>query len=457
MLETYTTVLTDVSRNLYRNMRDSPILYLWFGLMMFFSVVMLAGLTFFMIEAEIEISLDDVFFTVFFVFLLKVSYDFHRHFIKSDAVSYSLSTPVKHSKTVFEIFLVIFWSNLGLWVLLSSLYSVTLIYLGINMGYPVEYLKFTFGVMLACVIGATVSLHFFSSKRYRLSPAVAMGASLYYFRDISSLIVILVIALCYLVWSLPKVLDSYQFVKRKERKKETMQLRVHNKIKAIFFKETTVLWRDGLLFSFIFTACFFGIVTGYLAEFGSETIIPEGLRVITENISPVMYGFIGIYIVIIYTSVFPGLNLFLIEEETIWIIRNLPLKGRSFVHGKAMALVLTFVCSIPFVAFFSAFTKGVDFVFLVWFLVFSFIAGMIIAMPLGAKYVGKKSDILLLYSVAMLVFVVLGVVMALQTFLLDSFLRFIFYFLSIICEIGILMISLELSSHILSLKYKIIS
>jgi len=189
MLETYTTVLTDVSRNLYRNMRDSPILYLWFGLMMFFSVVMLAGLTFFMIEAEIEISLDDVFFTVFFVFLLKVSYDFHRHFIKSDAVSYSLSTPVKHSKTVFEIFLVIFWSNLGLWVLLSSLYSVTLIYLGINMGYPVEYLKFTFGVMLACVIGVTVSLHFFSSKRYRLSPAVAMGASLYYFRDFSSLLV----------------------------------------------------------------------------------------------------------------------------------------------------------------------------------------------------------------------------------------------------------------------------
>ena len=114
MLETYNTVLTNASRNLKKNIENTPLLYFLFTIMIIFSMGMMAMLTLFFINNNVEIELNDVFFIIFFMFLMKSSYDFYRYFNKSNPVTYSLSTPVTQFKTVFEIFLVIFWIQLGL-------------------------------------------------------------------------------------------------------------------------------------------------------------------------------------------------------------------------------------------------------------------------------------------------------------------------------------------------------
>ena len=455
MLETYTTVLTDISRNLYRNMRDAPFLYLWFGFMMVFSVLMMAALTMFLMSVEVEVNIDDVFFAVLFAAVAKSGVDFYKYFVKAPAVSYALSTPVHHRRTLFEIFLVVFWVQLGLWVLFSSLYSMTLVAAGICIGYPVVYVQFTMGVVLATIFGTLITLHFFSPKRYRLIPIGVLVAVLWYSRDLYVMLGVLLVAAWYLWWSLGHALESYQYVNRKERQKERAHVRVRNVTQAIFEKETTILWRDKLLFSYVFTASILGIFSGYLAGFGGSEIIPEGLRALTEQLSPTMYSFLGVYVATIYTSVFPSLNLFLAEEHTMWIVRHLPVDEKTIVHGKAGALVLPLVASIPFVAFFVAFT-GVDYLaFTVWFLVFAFLIGTSVAVPLGVKYVGKKSDVLLLYSVAMIVFVILGVMLGVENVLerLGAS-RVLFYGYSLLGGVVVLLGSLQLSSRVLRLKYE---
>ena len=455
MLETYTALLTDVSRNLIKNIRDSPLLYIFFGFMMSASVAAMAFVTFFMIRTEAEVDLYEVFLMVFFITLMKSGVDFHKHFVKSSVLSYPLSTPVKHAKTTFEVFLVIFWLQLGLWAFFSILYSVFLVMEGINLGYPMEYVQFTMGVMVATVIGTIIPLHFFSTKRYRLIPVPLFFLALWLFREPVSTLIILLLSTCYLIWSFTKSIDCYLFVNRKERKNERHQVKIHDALKAISHKEITILWRDKLLFSFIFTAVTVGAMSGYLAEFGGEAILPEGIRQLTQYISPVMYGFLGVYVLTIYTSVFTSLNFFLAEEDTVWLIRNLPVKEKTIVRGKALALTIPFICSIPFVAYFSAFT-GLDMIpSLLWFLVFSFVVGITISFPLGAKYMGKKSDVLLLYSVAMITFGILGFALGVENlvgrnpaFLLP------YYLVTLVIALGFMFLSLELSTHIFSLKYK---
>jgi hypothetical protein len=454
MLETYNTLLTDVSRNLYRNARDSPILYSWFGFMLIFSLLMMAVLTLFILKTEIEISLKDVFFAVFFVALMKSSVDFHKYFIKSPVLSYALSTQAPHKRTVFEIFLMVFWVQLGLWVVFSSLYSIFLIGVGIPLGYPVEYITFTMGVMLASVLGTLVALHFFSTKRYRLVPVGGLIVGLWFFNDPVFIFIILMLSGCYLAWSFTRALDSYQYVPRKERKNERDQVRIYDAVKAIFHKEITVMWRDKILMSFIFTAVSLGILSGYLAVFGNELLIPENLRELTEQFSPTIYAFLGVYVVTIYTAVFSSLNLFLNEENTMWILRNLPISEKTMVHGKLLALSLPLLASIPFVAYFVAFTGVESLMFTLWFLVFAFIVGIAVALPLGAKYMGKKSDVLLLYSVAMIVFVILAFAVAVENLVVQfSASLLLYYLLSILIVLGFMILSVELSTRIVSLNY----
>ena len=155
----------------------------------------------------------------------------------------------------------------------------------------------------------------------------------------------------------------------------------------------------------------------------------------------------------IYSSVFISLNLFLNEENTLWIIRNMPISEKTIIYGKSLSLLLPFLCSIPFIAYFSAFTMGESIFYLIWFFVFSYLAGVIISFPLGAKYIGKKLDIMLLYSVSMIILFILGISYSFTNiFYLFLSNDIIFYLIILLIEIILLFLSFEVSANILSKK-----
>lgn len=454
MLETYKYLFLDVVRNFFRNAKTSPLLYVFFGFMVFFSVVGMAFITLFLIRQEADVNIYEVFLLILFVITMKSGVDFHKYYIKSNTISYPLSTPVSHQRTISEIFLVIFWLQLGLWAFFSILFSIFIALSGVRLSYPVEYLQFTIGIMLGTILGSLMALHFFSSKRIRLIPIPIFFLLLWLYREPISTLIILILATIYLIISFKWALESYQFARRIERIKELRQVKIRNSIKAIFHKETTILWRDRLLFSFIFSAVTIGGFSGYLAQFGGDSILPEGIKQLASFITPSMYGFLGVYVLTIYTSVFTSLNFFLSEEDTVWLIRNLPLKEKTLMNGKAISLSLPFICSIPFVAFFSAF-NGLNMIpSLMWFLIFSFMVGVTISFPLGAKYMGKKSDVLLLYCVAMILFIILAIAMAFENLIsLYSNSLTPFYILTILSASVFMFLSIKLSTHIFRFKY----
>jgi len=455
MLETYNTVLINASRNLKKNIENTPLLYFLFTIMIIFSMGMMAMLTLFFINNNVEIELNDVFFIIFFMFLMKSSYDFYRYFNKSNPVTYSLSTPVTQFKTVFEIFLVIFWIQLGIWVLFSTIYHISLIGIGISLNLEITYIQFTLGVILSTIIGPIIAIHFFSKKKYRLIPIPIIIATLYYFNDLISILIILGISFIYLLWSLTNILDCYQYVNRKQRKEEKLQVWINNIKKTVFYKETIILYRDRLLFSIIFTAISLGVISGYLAGFDNNSIFPESIQLLTDRLTFSAYAFVGIYILTIYTSVFISLSFFLNEEKTLWLIHHLPIKTKKIVQAKFYSLLLPVICSIPFIAYFTALTTAKSFDFVIWFFIFSFLAGVIITFPLGAKYVGKKSDILLLYSISLLMFIILSVGFSIQSLIQNNYQKLLlFYTISIILEIILLFVSIEISSGILVIRYK---
>jgi hypothetical protein len=455
MLETYSALLTDVIRNLKKNIRDSPLLYTFFGFMMFASIVGMSYITLFLIWTNADVDLYEIFLMIFFIMLMKSGVDFHKHFVKSSVLSYPLSTPVKHVKTTFEIFLLIFWLQLGLWAFFSINFSILLVIGNVNLGYPIEYLQFTMGVMLATIIGTIITIHYFSKNKFRLAPIPFIFLALWFFREPIFTLIILILSAGYLAWSLSKSIDCYLYVNRKERINEGHQIKIYDEVKAIFHKEVIILWRDRLLFSFIFTAVIVGAISGFLAEFGGEDILPDGIRHLTQYVSPVMYGFLGVYVLTIYTAVFTSLNFFLAEENTVWVIRNLPVKAKTIVHGKALALTIPFICSIPFVAYFSAFT-GLDMIpSTLWLLIFAFIVGLTVSFPLGTKYMGKKSDVLLLYSVAMIIFGILGFVLGIENLVSRNPVYLLHFYLSTIAiAVFFMFLSFELSAHIFTLKFK---
>jgi hypothetical protein len=160
--------------------------------------------------------------------------------------------------------------------------------------------------------------------------------------------------------------------------------------------------------SFISTSAFAGLGAGYLYLYGDELLIPESLRTMYGEFLPSMFIFLGVFVVVIYTAVFPSLVLFLNEEKTMWIIRHIPVKNETILWGKISTLLLCFITGIPFIPFILIFIEPENLLYLIWFLAFSYLASVIIALPIGVKYVGKKSDILLLYSVTMMLLFILG-------------------------------------------------
>lgn len=457
MFDTTKIVLKEHTRNLLKKVKETPVLYFIFSGMTFFSIIMFSFATYYIltIETNLQISLEDMFFTIFFVFMLKSIADFHNNYIKSVPLSYTLSTQKNQKKTVFEVFVAVLVIQLIIWFSFSFMYLLTLTFFGINVIYPYEYLLFTLGVITAVFVGFSICLNFFSPHKYRLIPSLILLG--FYFQGRYPLYIVftLPLAVLHMIWSVQNSMPSYLYIKRKDRMKERAQVKMRGVIRAIFYKETTVLWRDRLLLSFIVTSISTGIFSGYFYIYGDEILIPEYLRETMSGFLPSMFLNLSVFIVVMYTAVFPSLNLFLNEEKTMWLVRHVPIRNDLFVFGKTSALSLCFLTAIPVIPYISIFIGIDDIFFLIWFLCFSYLAGVIISVPLGIKYVGKKSDIILLYSVAMLLFLILGWI---------SFLRFVInrvfeypiviYIIILLIEILILYICLKESSKMLELNYK---
>jgi hypothetical protein len=456
MFETSRLLLTEITRNLRRKMKSSPILYTFFSAMIFFSIVMFAFLTFFLLHTKTTFNFMDVFYAVFFLLLMKSATDVHTHFITAPQVSYALSTHAAHRKTVGEIVLTILLMNIGLWFSFSLLYILVLSALRIPMNYPVEYLLFSINIMIAILLGCSLALHFFSQKQYRMIPTLVLLVFFWFSQSLLFVACMFPLVILHCGWSLSHLLDSYRFVKRKERTKERAQIHPRTLLQTLFYREVTVIWRERLYFSFISMSITTALGTGYLYLYGTDLFIPESIQKLVSGFLPTLFVFLGCYIVIMYAAVFPSLNLFLSEEKTMWILRNLPIKNETIIYGKTLALSLCFLTTLPFLAFVPIFLGVSDMLFLLWFLGFSFLAAIIIAIPLGVKYVGKKSDILLLYSVAMILFVLLSIVGAGMNLLRSRATISILPLcvLLLLLELSALFLSLKLSARLLSFPFK---
>ena len=455
-METSRLLLKEITRTLRRKIKASPILYLFFSAMLFFSIVMFAFLTFFLLHTKTTFNFMDVFYTVFFLLLMKSASDMHTQFISAPQASYALSTHVPQKKTVGQIVFTIVLINMSLWFSFSLLYLVVLSMLRTPINYPLEYLFFSISVLIGILLGCTLSLHFFSSKQYRMIPTLLLLGFFWFSQSMMFIACMLPLALLQCLWSLSHPLDSYRFVKRKIRTSERNQVRQRGVLQALFIREVTGIWRDRLYFSFVSMSIFTALGTGYLFLYGTDLFIPESIQKYLTGFLPSLFVFLGCYIVVMYAAVFPALNLFLTEEKTMWILRNLPVSNQTIVYGKTLALSLCFLTTLPFLAFIPIFLGITDLLFLFWFLVFSFLAAVIIALPLGVKYVGKKSDILLLYSVAMILFALLsGVGAGMNLLRSNSTISILPLCVLLIClELTLLFLSLKLSTHLLSLSFK---
>lgn len=450
MLKTYSLLLTDSLRLFKKNVSRSPLLYALFFAMAFFSVVMISSISLIFVRLQIVIAVRDLFFVILGIFLLKTAYDFYRFFITNEALVYALSTQQRQAITVSEMILTILWSNLGLWALLSGLY--TLLIFGLNLSFDgVEaYLLLTYAVALASILGVLISFFLFSNHRLIL---LFMGIPFFFLWQSFSWIFLFLISIFYLslLWiSFRFILDSYLFQHQKNRSHENERVRFLGSIWSVFTKESLFLWRERLLISIIFSASFLGISTGYLSEFGQSLFLPDEIRVFTMNLSSETYAFVGIYVLVVYASVFITLNLFLNEENKVWLIKLLPVSSEVFVWGKIVVLFLSFLASIPFLAFFLAFTKGESAITVILLFIFSFLSGIIISAPLGSKYIGGSSDVLLLYSVSLLMLLINSMVFALVQFAfnLGSY-TFLFLLLMTLMMILLLFTSVKISAVIL--------
>lgn len=454
MFETTKYLLIVVKRDLFKKIKDSPFLYFLFIVMMLFSIVMFAALTMLMTRSDMTVSLDDVFFTVFFVFMLKAASDTHTHYITSTSLSYALSTDNKHNRVAGEVLLMVMINELTIWFILSIAYllSAWIIY-GINIYYPVEYFLFTLGVVSASMIGSTLSMYFFSPCRIRLLPSMILLALYVITRSMYAVVLTLPVALMHLVWCLKNSWYSYLFIRHEKREQESSNAKKRSIVSAFFYRETTTLWRDRLLPSFVLASVMTAVGAGYMIHNGVD-ILPEFMRDRLKGFLPSLFLFVGVYITILYTSVFPSLVLFLNEDKTMWILRNLPLTTDTIVHGKASSLLLCFLSSVPFISYISIFIDSDELIYLIWFFIFSYLLGVIVALPLSAKYMGKKSDVLLLYSIAMVLFILLGLASSIGEYIYQYVYPYNLVVLSLIIllELITLSLSFKISAGILDMK-----
>lgn len=374
-----------------------------------FSVIMIVGISLVFIRLDIELAERDLFFVILSIFILKGAYDFYRLFTTKKPLVYAFATQKKQTTTVAEIIFAILWSNLGFWALLSGFYTVLLMNFTLPFNGAEAYILLTVSVGLASIIGPVTTLFLFSNKRFFLPFISVPLLGLWAYFSWINLGLIILFYLFLSVVSLRFVLESYLFQQQKNRSHENENTQFKGSVLSVFVKESLYLWRERLLLSIIFSASFLGIGTGYLSVYGQSIFLPEEIRFFTMYLSSETYAFVGTYVLVVYSSVFITLNMFLGEKDKVWILKLLPIPANIFVLGKLSALFLSFLTSIPFLAFFIAFTQGESAVSIILLYVFSFLSGTIIAAPLGSKYLGSTSDVLLLYSLSLLMLFVVGI------------------------------------------------
>jgi hypothetical protein len=455
MFETTKILLINNTRGLISKIKETPILYIFFTIMIISTIFMFGFVTLYfqIVETNFKLKIQDVFFMIFLAFLVKSSVDFYNLFVKSQEVTYALSTPNSHKKTIAEIFFTVFITNIVIWFSFSTLYIIGLIIFKININYPDLYLFFNLGVISAICLGCSICINFFSKLRIRIIPMIILVVFYLYLQEPLFVLITLPLAFLHILWSLNHADESHQNIRRKERINNISQNKTRGIIRAIFYKEITILWRDRLLASFVSTSVFTGLAAGYLYLYGDELFIPESLRVMYGEFLPSLFIFLGIFIVVIYTAVFPSLILFLNEEKTIWIIRHIPIKNEKLIYGKISSLILCFIAGIPFIPFMLIFVGIENLLYLSWFLVFAYLASVIITIPIGVKYVGKKSDIMLLYSITMLLLFVLGIGSFISVYIWNNLpYPIIPSILIIILEFLALYISVKISDKILTIR-----
>jgi hypothetical protein len=455
MFETTKIILMNNTRNLFSKLKDTPLLYIFFTIMILTSIFLFAFVTLYfqIVETAFKLNIKDIFLMIFFAFMIKSSFDFYNFYIKSQVITYALSTDINHKKTIFEIFLAVLLTNISIWIIFSTIYIISLIVLKININYPNLYVIFIIGIISSICIGCSICINFFSNTRARITPMIFFLIFYLLFQEPLFVVMTLPLSFIYIIWSLNLAGESYQNIRRKERINNTSQNKTRNIISAIFHKETTIFWRERLLTSFILTSILTGLGSGYLYLYGEELFIPASLRFIYSNFLPSMFIFLGIFVVIIYTAVFPSLVLFLNEEKTFWILRHIPVNNEKLIFGKLSSLVLCFIAGLPFIPFILIFIGIENLLYLSWFFVFAYLAGVIIALPIGVKYIGKKSDIMLLYSVTMLLLFILGIGSPISVYFWNVLPNPIFPFILIIfIEFVFLYFSIKISDKILTFK-----
>ncbi|HMA83919.1 MAG TPA: hypothetical protein VKP59_06800 [Candidatus Thermoplasmatota archaeon] len=450
MLETFNLIITDSWRSFHKNLTQSPLLYVLFFSMAVFSVMMIAGISLVFLRLDILISIRELFFVIFGIFLLKAAYDFYRFFITKHALVYTLSTQRKQSVILSEIGFVIIWSNLGLWALLSGFYTLLIFFLNLSFDGTIAYLFLTAAVILASILGSFLSYLLFSKYRWLL-PLVNSPLLLLWFNFSWTALIFLFIIYISLFRIFSRfALDSYLFQQQKNKVHIDETIRFPGSFWSVCVKEWIFLWRERLLISIIFSASFLGISTGYLAVFGQSSFLPEELQFFTNYLTLETYAFVGIYVLVVYAAVFITLNLFLTEENKIWLIKSVPLSAKSFVLGKMVAMLLPGIASIPFLAFFLAFTQAESAITVIWMFIFSFLSGIIITAPLGSKYIGKNSDVLLLYSVSLIMLFISGIGFSIIEFARNSQLFTIVLSVTFLILVGLLFFSLKVSAFFLN-------
>ncbi len=447
--------LTETGRELKRNVTKNRVLYIWFSIIVAFSVVMAARMTVIEADTGMKVDMKQLYFAVFFLFLMKAAGDFHRQYITSKHLEYIMATPVSGTRISASLFNLVFWTGLGLWAAFSSSYILLLSIYGGNIGYPWLYADFTLGIILSEMLGASIAIWYFGNRRWMLFPAVLIISALWFYNDITRTFILILLTVPYLLFSLMNSGTAFGHSSRKKRRQlRPGDVRIRHQSDAVRWKEATIMWRDRLIPGFAITAVLVGLSTGYLAGHIDMNLFPPQIRPRIAPAVPEMMLMLGAYITAAYAFVFPGLNLFLSEERTLWLLRNLPIGERSLISGKLGAMLLPFLASIPFPFYFMLYEGAQYLAEGLLMLVFAFFTGLATALPFGIRYAGRKSDVLLLYTVSVLFFAILSIFayvshysaklgvmgVLLVIFLLDW-------------SAFVLWLSFELSSRMLSKKY----
>jgi hypothetical protein len=92
MFETTKILIKNNTRDFIATVKDAPVLYAFFSLMMLASIFLFSFVTIYfqVVDTSFDLKIEDVFFLVFTAIMIKSAYDFYRYFVDSNEVGYAL-------------------------------------------------------------------------------------------------------------------------------------------------------------------------------------------------------------------------------------------------------------------------------------------------------------------------------------------------------------------------------